>query len=290
MSISTEAIILISKLDIAGMNMRQHLMNNYDYREVEFIPPENWPKGSYELHMNDNNSILCIPEDQIFADYVQDVLDCKVVIFASKHSAKSGMKALLTHTTGIFGNATEFGGNDNQLAFAPSKLLYMAYKKITELSLERELNEYWTGIEVTHHGPTNYTVPVLFMEVGGTELEWRDISACSLIADVIYYITTKISEGFENYEKVTYIGIGGTHYASRYIKFLERDEYYMGHIIPKYAHETSPDTIIDEMYEKTIGDEKIFLIDRKGTKSVHRKRFIERIEKLGYKWKLVGTK
>ncbi len=286
MRISNNVIIIVSRKDIAGMNMRERLFELANFMETPIEVPESWPIGQYELHISDNASIITIEEDQIQSDYLSDNIDAKLVIFASKHSAKSGKKALLVHTTGIFGESSIYGGNTNELAIAPSKILQMAYDQIKELQLEYKLDEYWTGIEVTHHGPTNYNIPLIYMETGGTEEEWRDKKACGLIADAIHYIINNVDIGFENYNKTTFIGIGGTHYAARFAKLLDKGEYLMGHILPKYAHDGVEDTIIDEMYNKTLGAEKIFLIDKKGAKSDHRKRFIARIEELGYKWQI----
>ena len=81
------------------------------------------------------------------------------------------------------------------------------------------------------------------------------------------------------------IGIGGGHYAPSFIKKLDNEEYMLGHIIPKYAHENLPDEMIIMAWERTIANEKIFLIDKKGTRSKFRHHIIELIENNGYPWK-----
>jgi D-tyrosyl-tRNA(Tyr) deacylase len=42
--------------------------------------------------------------------------------------------------------------------------------------------------------------------------------------------------------------------------------------------------MLKQAYEKTLASEKVFLIDKKGTKSAYRKKFIEIIEKNNWEW------
>ncbi|MCE7734790.1 MAG: hypothetical protein GPJ54_07940, partial [Candidatus Heimdallarchaeota archaeon] len=148
--------------------------------------------------------------------------------------------------------------------------------------------EYWIGAEVTHHGPSSLNVPIMYIETGGTVEEWNDIEACSLIADVIieiariYNLTKTELQKLET--KPAMIGIGGGHYAPSFIKKLDQEEYLLGHIIPKYAHDELNESMIQQAWEKTIAKEKIFIIDKKGTKGKNRQRFIEIIESLDYPW------
>ena len=43
--------------------------------------------------------------------------------------------------------------------------------------------------------------------------------------------------------------------------------------------------IIEEMWNKTLGEEKLFLIDKKGCNGKNRRKFIEWIESKNYPWK-----
>lgn len=282
-----DIVIIVSRKDIAGMNIRSFLLSKYEFLKLdtEVNVPEEWPPGEYSFYEKGNAIIFTIPEGQIFTDYLNNYIGAKLLIFASKHSASSRKKALLVHTTGIFGKSTVYGGNDNQLAIAPSKILYLAYSKIKKLHSQYNLGEYWTGVEVSHHGPTALPCPLIYIESGGTEVEWNDLQAAELLADTINYLIHVVlaNEAFR-YEKPTFIGIGGPHYASTFIRQLDKDEYYMGHILPKYVHDVVSEDIIDEMWNKTMGKDKIFLIDKKGCNGKNRKKFIEWIESKNYPW------
>ncbi len=285
--IRSPVIIIVSNLDVAGLNMKKSLLDLNNYKKQSFQSPEDWPTGRYELLVSDKSVILTIPEDQIFSDYLADYLDCELVIFASKHSSSADIKTLTCHTTGIYGPKTTYGGNDNELSLAPSYALIKSHEKMKELVSEDEYyGDYWIGMETTHHGPSALKQPVLFLEVGGTIDQWRDERACFLVAKVIAYIVgiyaeEKVNNGY----KQAMIGIGGTHYTARHNMLMDEGQYMPGHMIPKYNHEHISEEIIVQMYEKTIADDKIFVIDRKGTRSADRKKVIEIIEKHGWNWK-----
>ena len=287
--IKSKVLIIVSKEDQAGINMQNHLLEiiNFELNE-DFKPHENWPVGDYEEYKSDLCSLLIIPGNQIKTDYLQGTINARLIIFASKHSSAAGRKSLLVHTTGIWGRESGHGGHDHEIALAPSFALTYGYNKIKELIQYKELAEYWIGAEVSHHGPTALDVPLMYIETGGTEVEWNDTEACGLIADVIFEIVKlyNISENeFEKLETIpAMIGIGGGHYAPSFIKKLEKGEYLLGHIIPKYAHEEMTDDMIKIAWERTIAKEKIFLIDKKGTKSKFRHHCIKLIEDSGYPW------
>ena len=165
--IRNKVIIVISKLDEAGQNMKKVLLKKRAYSEVKVTPEKSWPVGDYYEYSSNNISILEIPESQIFTDYFINGVECELMVFASKHSSGAGQKALLVHTTGIWQQKAGHGGNDYELAFVPSNLLGYAYGLIKEYQIQRKL-DYWTGIECTHHGPSSLPFPIAFFEAGGT--------------------------------------------------------------------------------------------------------------------------
>lgn len=286
---NSKVIIIVSELDIAGLNMQNRLQSQLSFNEIQdFIPPNSWPKGNYRLFQSALCSLLQIPNYQIHTDYLKDTIKADLLIYASKHSSAMGKKALLVHTTGIWGKESGHGGNDHEIAFAPAFALTYGFNKIKELKLKRNLNEFWIGAEVTHHGPSSLKIPIMYIETGGTEEEWSDVNACNLIADVIIEIVQIYNQPKNEIQKMetkpAMIGIGGGHYAPSFIKKLENQEYMLGHIIPKYAQEEITEDLIKQSWDKTISSDKIFVIDKKGIKSKFRHRTIEIIENLGYPW------
>lgn len=266
--------------------MRSRLISSYkDLLNEKLNIPIDWPEGHYELLMNKSISILTIPEDQIFTDYFAGYLKTDLLIFASKHSSSAGKKALLVHTTGIWNEANDYGGNSYELAFAPVKELTYMFHKIQKLAQERDKNEYWIGIEVTHHGPTSLSYPVLFAETGGTEEEWEDQSACNIIADAIISLIDSKLKNLIKEDKIAFVGFGGGHYAPAFLKKIRQDNYAIGHISPKYSHGKLNEKMIIQAYEKTLAKNKVILIDKKGSRLETRNLIIEIAEKNHWEWK-----
>jgi D-aminoacyl-tRNA deacylase len=279
-------IIIVSRKDQAGLNMKEFLLKKSNFEEQKINIPDSWPEGAYEFLVGTKTAILTIPEDQIFTDYFAGYLDTDLLIFASKHSSAAGQKSLLVHTTGVWNKEAGHGGQDHEIAYAPSNLLNFAYNKIKELQEERKLDSFWSGFECTHHGPTSLEVPLMYVETGGTEEEWNDLDACKLIADVIW-ATVEYSREKNLQQKTAFIGIGGNHYCSSFVKKVDQFDYAIGHVIPKYAHQELPIEMIKEAFEKTLASEKIFLIDKKGARSSDRHRFIDYIEENGWNWEYI---
>lgn len=285
--IDSPVIIIVSNTDFAGLNMKRRLLTQHQFTQSDFQVPHNWPNGKYEVHSNNYAKILTIANEQIFADYLKEHLKANLVIFASKHSSSAGKKALLVHTTGIWGKEAGHGGNDHELSLAPSYALTESYHRIKQKTENYNLDDYWVGVEVSHHGPSSLKIPVLFMETGGTEVEWRDQNAANVIADVMWEIVELYQHKNETDffgDKPAFIGIGGGHYCPSFIKKLDSDQFMLGHVAPKYSHEFIDETLLKQAFNKTLAKEKIFLIDKKGTKSVYRKKFIEIIEKNRWSW------
>lgn len=283
--IEAPVIVVVSDLDTAGKNMMAHLLTKTSYEKLEIDPPEHWPSGKYMLYRSESCSILYIPEDQIYTDYFAGHFKTNLLIYASKHSSAAGQKSLLVHTTGNWNNASVYGGRDEEISLIPSKIITTAYEYIVKLQKERKLDQYWTGIECTHHGPTSLQVPLMYIETGGTEEEWNDISACNLIADVIWLIVEDVNNNnIDDESKPAMIGLGGNHYCSSFIRKLESKEYLIGHIIPKYAHKKLNIEMLQQARKKTLAENKVFLIDKKGARSADRKRFIKYIEQNNWHW------
>ena len=270
--------------------MLTKMLKLHDFVSSEISVPKDFPEGDYEYYIGKIASIIVIPIHQIYCDFLIPFVKAKLIIFASKHFSAAGQKALLVHTTGIWGIAGEHGGNDHEVAIAPAYALYRGYHLIKELHAKYDLNEYWVGIEVTHHGPTAFKIPVIFIETGGTIEEWNDLRACDLIGEVVIEIAKIYHQKVSELEdKPAMIGIGGGHYAPAFIRRMDEERYYLGHIMPKFVLEDITKDMIQQTWERTEANDKLFLIDKKGTRSDDRHRIIGFIEELGYNWEYSKT-
>lgn len=168
-------------------------------------------------------------------------------VVASRHAAKSEQPCFTAHATGNFGKAI-FGGNQRELQFVSPNPLRNVYLAL----LKNPPSGYIVSLEATHHGPTQFTVPMFFAEVGSSEAQWADIAACE-------YLVNAILEGMASKETApAAIGFGGGHYCPKF-SVMERAHAF-GHIAAKYALPILTDEIIGQMVAKTLGGiEKAFI-------------------------------
>ncbi len=267
MSTST---IICSKLDQAGINIKNSLLKITDWVETGIYFDD-------EPILIDNKKrayLVTINKDIIYSDYLADLnLDTNRFIFASRHSSEAKKPSLHIHFTGNWGPENKYGGRPFSLAIsepigAGNALLKLFYYK----EEEKELREFQVSYEVTHHGPTELNKPLFFIELGSSEKQWLLKKPADVIASVIMEILDhKLADNRE-----VAIGFGGPHYAPSFTKYiLENEDFFMGHMIPKYYIEYLNKELLKKMVERCSIRPQIALIDWKGMKSKHRKRVIE---------------
>jgi len=195
-------------------------------------------------------------------DTLASELGVDYFIVASRHAAKSCQPCFTVHATGNFGKAI-FGGKQRELQFVPPNPLRNVYLAL----LKNPPTGYTVSLEATHHSPTQFEVPMFFAEVGSSEAQWADFSACE-------YLVNAILEGVLSKETAPVaIGFGGGHYCPKF-SVMERG-YAFGHIAAKYAFPMLTDEIIEQMVAKTSGGvEKAYI--ESGVKGSD-KRMLEKV-------------
>jgi D-aminoacyl-tRNA deacylase len=158
---------------------------------------------------------------------------------------------LTIHSPGNFGPAGA-GGNELELGIAPALYLREGLRRLQEHTIDL----FEVCFEATHHGPTSFPFPVVFVEVGSTEKEWDNLDACNAVAETINLLFTAEPENTPSA-----IGFGGGHYAK---KFSQAGEYAVGHICPKYNLINLDFKMIEQMIEKTTPKPSIALVEKKG--------------------------
>lgn len=139
-------------------------------------------------------------------------------------------------------------------------------------------------MEVTHHGPT-LDVPLVFIEIGSSENEWKDEEAGKVVAnamkEIIEWGAQERSGAGAQMEN--YIGFGGPHYAPSFTQIiLENPTVAIGHILPNYHAEHITKDIVQQMLEKSNAKKAVF--DWKGIKSEARGKAIKILEELGVEY------
>ncbi len=176
------------------------------------------------------------------------------IIFVSRHVGDTG--ALLTaHYTGNFGEG-KFGGNPRELSRACPNI----HKAIiTELE-EYAPPGYEIGIECTHHGPSDISIPSMFVEIGSSEKEWEDANAARAVAMAI-----KGVKGVKPICEKVIVGFGGGHYMPRFERIIRETDWAIGHVAADWCLEeveSIDSDIIKEIFEKS-GSDKCIIVEEK---------------------------
>tara|TARA_Y100000310_G_C20527300_1_gene736699 strand:- start:100 stop:978 length:879 start_codon:yes stop_codon:yes gene_type:complete len=205
----------------------------------------------------------------------EDVPEADLLIIPSTHKSVANKKSLTIHATGNFGNA-DYGGEPKKLNPTDPSAIAVGLRSMAKA----QLPGFEVCLEVTHHGPTLKT-PLVFIEIGSTEKEWKDEEAGKIVANAVKDI-------LENTKTFTNcIGFGGPHYAPGFSTLiLENPNIAFGHILPKYQQENVSKEIIQQMIEGSNATKAVF--DWDGMKGEYRNKAVEIIEELGINWRKTG--
>jgi D-aminoacyl-tRNA deacylase len=204
------------------------------------------------------------------------------IIFASRHKSEVPMKTLSIHAPGNFKEIWG-GGKPGKLCPASAQFNKFLFENIKKFQKEYDLNNYNLTLEVTHHGPL-IEKPCVFIEVGGSENEWKDKRAAFILAKAI-------SETIENFKENEYleiaIGIGGPHYAPGFNSLQEESNVAFAHIIPKYMQPITQEMIL-EARDKTFEEVDFAVVDWKGLGNAEeRDKVIKILEDNYIPWKKI---
>lgn len=240
-------LLVASKLDPAGYNMANYMIDKHGFRQQ---------KEGY-TYTNGTAMLFVAEEEALMMEWLDKRFSPPYHVFLSRHRSESGIPTLTCHTTGNFSDSNEMGGRPRELAYAyPS--LQKHYMKTVSTKMSRIPN-YQLVIEATHHGPTSLTKPILFIEIGSTEKEWNDQNAVSVVCDTVIDTIKTV----KNYGNVG-IGLGGTHYPSKFTDMLISSEYALAAVASKHSLPNVDKKMIEQMINKSIEDVVYAFMDWKG--------------------------
>ena len=265
--------IICSAPDLASQNIKTRLLSLKEWEPLTL--PENSGFSAARRSRDGKFRLIEIEEMHVFQDGLDRKLEnaqlpASLIIFASKHRSKEEISSLTVHCTGNPSEEARLGGCPKSLAVsspAAMKSILMEMKRL----VEQNGLKYDVTLEVTHHGPTELSVPSLYAEIGSTEAQWKDPDAGEVAAKAILAVSL---------ERVPVaLGFGGGHYAMRQTGLLLETEISFGHNFPKYQLEFVDEALIRQAIEKSEADFAYF--DRKSMKSEDRNRISEILEKFG---------
>jgi len=239
-------ILLFTSNNTASLKIAEKLMENHGFAESG---ENEWEKNGIRLMDTKAPTILDIPTD-FETDYI---------LVLSSHKSRAGEKMLTAHFPGNWGDA-KFGGNPKTLNTADGGRIKMLLQELAKAN-----DTGWpVYMEADHHGPT-CSVPMIFVEIGSTEEEWKNENAAAAAASAV----DKCLSRNERYESV--LGIGGGHYAREFTKMVVEGDYAVGHIAPKYALDALDFGMFRQAIEKNVETvRKVFLL-RESTNRKHKR-------------------
>ena len=250
--------IIVSSKDVAGMLIRQQLLKNYGFEEIEGESFEG--SAVYSLPVEDYEArLFTTASDSIHCEDIDKRIPAGLFVFATRHYSKAGVPSLTTHSVGNWGKA-EFGGKDGVICPTSVPLLKLFLQNIAAVA---KSDSYDGDVvqEATHHGPY-IEKPAVFIEVGSSVEQWKDARLAAMVAE-------SLIGGLGDYvalEKdfISVVGLGGLHYASGFRKLMLDSEYAVGHICPKNNLANLTPELLRQAMSACVPEAKSVVLDWKG--------------------------
>ncbi|MBI2546560.1 hypothetical protein HYV81_05250 [Candidatus Woesearchaeota archaeon] len=264
--------LITSRPDPASMNMRQRILQNFEFRRSE----QNFAGIElYEILQGEARiSLYTLEKRHIFVDNLHESIDADLFVVLSTHRSESKKPALTVHSIGNFGKA-EHGGMDR--AICETNALFIRNYFLALQKRKHEVLGYDITMEATHHGPY-IEKPLVYVEIGATEKEWQDAHAARIAVECVMETIGKL----EAHGIKVAAGIGGLHYCDNFNRFVEKHHVAFAYVCPKYAIKHLTIEMLQQMQEK--GKVDFFLLDWKGL-GQDKQFLLDLLEKSGVAWK-----
>jgi len=244
-------VIITTKQNICGRNIRETLLNHWNWEETDEM------FDGTPILKHKQIRLIFSERDVIESDHC-DHLDADLLLFGSRHKSEANKPSLLTHITGNLGPDNSHGGNPFELAYGSCRAIREAYLQLKNYKNELSLTDFDVTVEATHHGPTSMKTPLIYIEVGSTEVEYQNANALQAVAKTIMDICLNKDES----EITPSICFGGGHYTTRFNEIMDLSNVAISHILPKYHKSNLTTSIVEQMIDKTIEKVKWAIIDR----------------------------
>ena len=248
--------LVTSNQDLAGKTISQYLIRSAGFES----PSTADPYGESYLSTRHRNMQLYVFYGNLltFENISRLIPQADVFIFLSKHKSDSSIPTLTCHFTGNFSADNSHGGYPRQIAITYPSLLKGYLKAMT--AAKQKVPGYEVIIEATHHGPTSIDKPVLFIELGSSEKQWKDANAAAVMCETLLMV---LDNGFERCDKVG-IALGGTHYPQKFNRLLLESNFGLAAVASKHNLEAIDREMLDQMAEKSTEKVTHVVLDSKG--------------------------
>ena len=261
-------MIVSSRSDPASWNIAQELITKIGFKQE--------PGQRIDMYSKGNLRLLVLQKLGIFADPNDIPSDVATAIFVSKHVSSSGRAALTVHTTGNLTKEAKFGGNPEEVSYVNPSIIRRALRAL-KAGVAKAGVQIEVTMEATHHGPTDLSMPVCFVEIGSGESEWTDPVLGEIAANAVISAIEKIGETYP-----TAVGFGGTHYSAKHTHICMEGDHAIGHLVSSHSFDGGvSERVIGDTFSKTTGSCNTAIVDWKGLHSDDRRKLIASLEAAG---------
>ena len=258
-------LIVSSRRDSASANIARALITKNGF--------EQGPGHGIETYSKDNIRLVMLEKLGIYAEPSDIPVDVSKVIFVSKHVSSSGRPALTVHATGNLTKEAKFGGNAEEVSYVDPSIIRRTLRAL-KAGVSQAGVQIDITMEATHHGPTNLSMPVCFVEIGSGEEEWTDPVLGEIAANAVMAAATKVEE-----TPPIAVGFGGTHYSAKHTRICMEGNYAIGHLVSSHSFDGGvSERVITDTFSKTTGSCNTAIVDWKGLHSNDRRRLISSLD------------
>jgi len=262
-------LVVASTKDIASVNIAQKIISLYGFEKTEASFQQN---PVYSRRIEDKEiKLVFINEETIWTQDITEHFSPQLLVFVSRHSGVAGIPTLSVHTPGNLGNA-ELGGLPKRVSICPASAMKNALLELARIKAENNL-QYEVSYECTHHGPS-LDVPAMFVELGSSIEQWKDLKAAEAVAHAAMAAISKDSK----YQAV--LGVGGLHYNERFTRIALNTPKAFGHIIAKYAIPNADAEMVKQCVQRTVEKVELAIFDWKSMRAMDRERIIKALREL----------
>ena len=261
-------LIVSSRRDSASANIARALITKNGF--------EQGPGQGIETYSKDNIRLVMLEKLGIYAEPSDIPSDASTTIFVSKHVSSSGRPALTVHATGNLTKEAKFGGNPEEVSYVDPSIIRSTLRAL-KARVSQEGVQIDLTMEATHHGPTNPSMPVCFVEIGSGEEEWTDPVLGEIAANAVMAAATKVEE-----TRPAAVGFGGTHYSAKHTRICMDGDYAIGHLVSSHSFDGGvTQLMINDVFNKTTGSCNTAIVDWKGLHSNDRRKLVASLEAAG---------
>jgi len=262
-------LIVASTKDVAGMNIAHQIIERYSFEKLSDQFQEN---NIYFKRVADHDAkMVFINQELIHSQNITEHFTPELIVYISRHASVSGFPTLSVHVPGSLDKA-ELGGLPKRVSVCPASAMKNALLELARTKEEANL-PYEVSYECTHHGPS-LDVPAMFVELGSSLEQWKDLKAAEAVAHSAMAAISKDTK------YPTVLGVGGPHYNERFTKIALTTPRAFGHIISKYVAPKADPDVVKQCVQRTAERVESAVFDWKSLRSMDRQRIISALKSL----------